>query len=121
MIVEAPKYGASSRAAAISAPRLDAPTTNTIRRIAPSGTRGGGARRRTKAAGKLRRYSGRGDDPSLQATRLERRGHVPAIRGSVVRLTAGLRIGRSYALVQTRRPMARAHRLNARLALPISG
>ncbi len=28
-MVEAPNHGASSRAAAISAPRLDAPTTNT--------------------------------------------------------------------------------------------
>jgi hypothetical protein len=34
MIVEAPKYGASSRAAEISAPRLAAPTTNAIARIA---------------------------------------------------------------------------------------
>ena len=32
MIVEAPKYGASSRAAEISAPRLAAPTTNAITR-----------------------------------------------------------------------------------------
>ena len=32
MIVEAPKYGASRRAAAISAPRLAEPTTNTITR-----------------------------------------------------------------------------------------
>jgi hypothetical protein len=32
MIVEAPKYGASSRAAEISAPRLADPTTNAITR-----------------------------------------------------------------------------------------
>jgi hypothetical protein len=32
MIVEAPKYGASNRAAAISAPRLADPTQNAIRR-----------------------------------------------------------------------------------------
>ena len=36
-IVEAPNHGASSRAAAISAPRLDAPTTNT--RISSGSTR----------------------------------------------------------------------------------
>ena len=34
MIVEAPKYGASSRAAEISAPRLEAPTVNTTARSA---------------------------------------------------------------------------------------
>src|SRR5579872_786232 len=38
MIVEAPKYGARSRAAAISAPRLDAPTTNTMLRSTARGT-----------------------------------------------------------------------------------
>src|SRR5690349_6293943 len=40
MIVEAPKYGASRRAAAISAPRLADPTTKAIAR---SRARGGGA------------------------------------------------------------------------------
>ena len=41
MIVEAPKYGASRRAAAISAPRLPAPTTNTMNRNCNAGGGGG--------------------------------------------------------------------------------
>src|SRR3977135_2834228 len=49
MIVEAPKYGASRRAAAISAPRLAAPTAKTTTRITAigggraTGTSGGSA------------------------------------------------------------------------------
>jgi hypothetical protein len=38
MIVEAPKYGASRRAAAISAPRLAAPTQKAIARSRQNGT-----------------------------------------------------------------------------------
>ena len=41
MSVEAPKYGASSRAAAISAPRLAAPTQNATTRSRQIGTEDG--------------------------------------------------------------------------------
>src|SRR2546423_12100138 len=48
MIVEAPKYGASNRAAEISAPRLAAPTKNTITRSRAIDT--GGAFRASSAS-----------------------------------------------------------------------
>jgi len=50
MIVEAPKYGASRRAAAISAPRLAAPTENAIVQSRQNGTGTAGATRGSGAA-----------------------------------------------------------------------
>ena len=83
MIVEAPKYGASSRAAAISVPRLAAPTTNTIAR-----TRAGAECRPATPTS-----SAEGAPRTWLLRRARRLGHEPRL---VTRRPVRFRLPRSF-------------------------